>query len=327
MLLLWVSILFIYNNHIMIMKKWKNIMIFIIIIIVVSIVIVAILNTKKSYFSEEKNDNNYLEWVSELIKLWKLNSNERLHLVWLDESALNKFERDHKYYDKINRFNYFVLNLEDYPFSLLIPQIEFNYEEKYTEKNNPEFTTQISSSFDHAYTWVSPRTDLFHQEWLYINSQSSNINWWISFEKQPLNWSSFDEKIEEIKVYNDSHSNVKFNPSDFQIYFDESGNIYTKNLFVFESLSNAWNNISYLTWDVSHLKERYLWFWKNMQRAINNWNARVIYAIWFSFVWLKSTPEFYYIIEWNWDAQDLPNMIRVVDLYNEDWTSPFIENN
>lgn len=293
--------------------------------------ILKILFSYVVFFSSIWENNIEVEdYHWDILYSWVMSNDERLKITWLKNKNI-KLLRDIDMYPDLTRYSYNIINLKNYPFSILIPNaVLSNSEKEYCIESKQCITnvslkeiTYDSSTYPANYKW--------HKTALKVSSYiRGDYLWDIEITENNLNWKSFEEIMEENAKHWENTSKERFLKINLALYYDNEWNLFFDKEsapFYYEMLLKAWNKISPLTEDKTNLNKWYLWYWKNFQQAIKEWNAKLINAVWADFIRLSSNPDKYYVIYNTNIIPDKTNMIRVVDLYNEDWTSPFIENN
>lgn len=286
---------------------------------------------EKQFASLEKEREKVQTGGVVFTKLGKLTDEEWLARVWLKEIAKKGWKRDKGEYKDMHRFDYYVAELTHYPFSIFLPHIDLSEEEKEKCRTYHQCIDEIFSKIRKYRPWTSSWDDLWHKTPLVIGSQVNVYNGSIEIEKHSLQGKSFEEQIEAIKVYNDARSpkEAQFLPYEDLIYFDEEGGMYTdespQGLWLREKFQRVGNEVQSLkqaNW--KNLKKRYLGVGPLMQKALQEGNVKMLTAKGYTFIWLPSHPQEYYVIHINGDIGEATNMIRVFDLNNPDGTSSFL---
>lgn len=255
-------------------------------------------------------------------KLGKLTDEQWLEKIGLKDIAKKGWKRDYKYYKNMHRFDYYVAELKNYPFSIFFPHIDLSEEEKDYCKKYQHCIDEVFSNIREPWSspWDKPPLAIYWE----VNAYNGRVE----IEKHSLQGKTFEQQIKEIEAYHNARSDNKFRPIEDVVYFDDKGTIYVEDQdwdsWLRDNLTSVGNEVKPIkAWEEKNLKKRYVWLWPNLQTILQEWNAKIVQGLG-TFIWLPSHPNEYFSINIVGDAGESANMIRIIELDNPDGTSPFL---
>ena len=263
---------------------------------------------KASWINNEGQYSNFL-WTLDLQEdkkntkteinsqeLWKLTEKEWQGQLWLDKFAKKGYKRNTKYLRKLDQFYYTLSDIPHMPFKIFYPSVNTG-------------TTLIQQEFSKSF-----------KAWFVLRNQLSSYLEKVTVQAYDLKGKSFEQKLAEIKTeYDETHLNdEKRDFEDHYLLFDQKGNISIQSVFEFFSPEmyqlNKWTLVKTFTKEQKQIFKRYLGFGKQMQKALNEWKAKVRWGNGSYYIWLVSHPDEYFVFSILDEGGQYENMIWNLDL-------------
>lgn len=277
--------------------------------------------------------------------LGRLSNKERFGYFWLDNIANYSLQKPSA---SPNEFEYAVLNFPEFALSFFIPTL--------SEKNIPWEDNGIVSECENFKKIWKKDIDTLKQEFPnHIGQIMDQEEWlhnticipWFSIKRYPkktkdvFTTSTFDTTWNQIRV--------TISPNQFKkgetlesiaekkclnwkttiasdIYFNTTWAAYYPLDSEWVRL-DSWESFSWLSigavWDTSNLIKKTLGVGKNLQRMIENWEAKVLACRWSVYLQLTNTPQWYYKFSFTHPSFLLGYYVGF-DLNNPDGTSSFL---